>query len=40
MDTMKSNSRKDEGKVKDLSPRKTVKAGIIAVLKTQMQDFH
>ena len=40
MDTMKDDTKKTEGKVKDLSPKKNVKAGIIAVLKSQMQDFH
>lgn len=39
MDTLKDD-KKTDGKVKDLSPKKNVKAGIIAVLKTQMQDFH
>ena len=40
MDTIKGNSGKTESKVKDLAPKATVKAGIIAVLKPQMQDFH
>ncbi len=40
MDTIKDDTRKTEGKVKDLSPKKNVKAGIIAVLKNQLQDFH
>jgi hypothetical protein len=39
MDTLK-DAKKNEDKVKDLSPKKNVKAGIIAVLKNQMQDFH
>ena len=40
MDTIKNTTGKIASKVKDLEPKATVKAGIIAVLKTQMQDFH
>ena len=39
MDTIKNSTGKTESKVKDLAPKATVKAGIIAVLKPQMQDF-